>query len=136
MKIARIETPERDVLEGRYDEGVVETDVGTFDAATEEADLLVPCEPSALYCVGRNYGETVEQMGYEIPDEPSFFIKPPASMLAHGEPIEYPSWSGSSGCGPVPTTARRPPAGPSSRPNTASFTRPRNWPPTTRRWTT
>jgi 2-keto-4-pentenoate hydratase/2-oxohepta-3-ene-1,7-dioic acid hydratase in catechol pathway len=93
MKIARIETPEGDVLEGRYDEGVVETDVGAFDTATEETELLVPCEPSALYCVGRNYGETVEQMGYEIPDEPSFFIKPPASMLAHGEPIEHPSFT-------------------------------------------
>lgn len=92
MKVARIETPEGDVLEGRYDEGIVETDVGTFDT-TGEADLMAPCEPSAVYCVGRNYGETVEQMGYEIPDEPSFFIKPPASVLAPGDPIEYPSFT-------------------------------------------
>jgi len=93
MKVARIETPEGDVIEGRYDEGTVETDVGTFDTTAGEADLLAPCEPSACYCVGRNYGETVEQMGYEVPDEPSFFIKPPTSVLAHGEPIEYPPFT-------------------------------------------
>jgi 2-keto-4-pentenoate hydratase/2-oxohepta-3-ene-1,7-dioic acid hydratase in catechol pathway len=93
MKVARVETPDGDVLEGRYDDGVVETDVGTFDTRADEASLLAPCEPSALYCVGRNYGETVEQMGYEIPDEPSFFIKPPTSVLGPGEPIEYPSFT-------------------------------------------
>jgi 2-keto-4-pentenoate hydratase/2-oxohepta-3-ene-1,7-dioic acid hydratase in catechol pathway len=54
---------------------------------------LPPCEPSALYCVGRNYAETLEQMDYERPEEPDFFVKPPASLLAHGEPIPYPTFT-------------------------------------------
>jgi len=32
-------------------------------------------------------------MEYERPEEPDFFIKPPASLLAHGEPIRYPEWT-------------------------------------------
>ncbi|TKX83362.1 FAA hydrolase family protein, partial [Halorubrum sp. SS5] len=51
------------------------------------------CDPSALYCVGRNYAETLDQMDYERPDEPDFFVKPPASLLAHGQPIRYPEWT-------------------------------------------
>ncbi|TKX83363.1 FAA hydrolase family protein, partial [Halorubrum sp. SS5] len=51
------------------------------------------CDPSALYCVGRNYAETLDQMDYERPDEPDFFVKPPASLLAHGEPVRYPEWT-------------------------------------------
>jgi 2-keto-4-pentenoate hydratase/2-oxohepta-3-ene-1,7-dioic acid hydratase in catechol pathway len=93
MKVARIETQEGDVIEGRYEEGLVETDVGVFDTTENGAALLAPCEPRALYCVGRNYGETVDQMGYDVPDEPDFFIKPPTSVLAHGEPIRYPSFT-------------------------------------------
>lgn len=44
-------------------------------------DLLPPCEPGTLYCVGRNYGEKIDQMEYDVPDTPDFFIKP--SVAAH-----------------------------------------------------
>ncbi len=44
-------------------------------------DLLAPCEPGTLYCVGRNYGEKIDQMEYDVPDVPDFFIKP--AVAAH-----------------------------------------------------
>ena len=91
MKLARVET-DAGVLEGEYDaDGTVRTDEGSF--APEEYDLLPPCEPSALYCVGRNFGETIEQMDYEVPEEPDFFIKPPTSLHPPETPVPYPTFS-------------------------------------------
>ena len=90
MRLARIETP-AGVLEGEYDDGTVHTDEGSYGPG--EYDLLAPCEPSAFYCVGRNFGEKVDQMDYEIPEEPDFFIKPPASLHPPETLIPYPSFS-------------------------------------------
>jgi 2-keto-4-pentenoate hydratase/2-oxohepta-3-ene-1,7-dioic acid hydratase in catechol pathway len=90
MKLARIETPDG-VLEGEYDDGTVHTDEGSY--APAEYELLAPCEPAVFYCVGRNFGEKVDQMDYEIPDEPDFFIMPPASVHDPETPISYPSFS-------------------------------------------
>lgn len=90
MKLARIATDDG-VVTGRYEDGVVHGDDGAYEVA--DGDFLPPCEPSAMYCVGRNYAATIEQMEYERPDEPDFFIKPPASLLGHRDPIPYPEFT-------------------------------------------
>ena len=90
MKLARAETADG-VVSGEVHDGALVTDDATYEGS--EYDLLAPCEPSALYCAGRNFGAKVEQMGYDVPDEPDFFIKPPVSVLAPGDDIEYPKWS-------------------------------------------
>ncbi|ELY67533.1 fumarylacetoacetate hydrolase family protein [Natrinema versiforme] len=91
MKLARIATDDGPVA-GRYEDGVVHTDDGVYEVESD-ADFLPPCEPSALYCVGRNFAETLDQMEYERPDEPDFFIKPPASLVGHEDPVPYPGFS-------------------------------------------
>ncbi len=91
MKLARIATDDGPVA-GRYEDGIVHTDDGVYEIDTETA-FLPPCTPSALYCVGRNFAATIDQMEYERPDEPDFFIKPPASLVGHGDPIPYPEFS-------------------------------------------
>ncbi|AGN00464.1 2-keto-4-pentenoate hydratase [Salinarchaeum sp. Harcht-Bsk1] len=91
MRIARLLTPEGPVT-GEYDDGVVQTEDGFYEVG-RDGRLLPPCEPSALYCVGRNYATTLDQMDYERPEEPDFFIKPATSLLAHGQPIPYPSFT-------------------------------------------
>jgi len=91
MRQARLLTTEGPVA-GRYDDGVVYAEDGAYEVGTD-GRLLPPCEPSALYCVGRNYAETIEQMEYERPEEPDFFIKPPAALLGHGQPIPYPAFT-------------------------------------------
>lgn len=91
MRLARVDTPEGTVT-GEYSDGAVHAEDGVHEAAVE--DLLAPCEPSALYCVGRNYAATIDSMGYDTPDEPDFFIKPPASVVGPGDPVPYPSFSG------------------------------------------
>ncbi|USZ68937.1 fumarylacetoacetate hydrolase family protein [Halorussus salilacus] len=91
MRLARLLTPDGPVR-GEYDDGVVHAADGRYEVG-RDGRLLPPCEPSALYCVGRNYAETLEQMEYERPEEPDFFVKPPASLLAHEQPIPYPEFT-------------------------------------------
>ncbi|MDS0475855.1 fumarylacetoacetate hydrolase family protein [Natrinema sp. 1APR25-10V2] len=91
MKLARIATDDGPVA-GRYEDGIVHTDDGVYEIDTDTA-FLPPCTPSALYCIGRNFAATIDQMEYERPDEPDFFIKPPASLVGHGDPIPYPGFS-------------------------------------------
>ncbi|MFB6167720.1 MAG: fumarylacetoacetate hydrolase family protein [Haloferacaceae archaeon] len=90
MRLARVDTPDGPVR-GEYRDGAVHADDGVYEADPD--DLLAPCEPSALYCVGRNYAATVDSMGYDVPDEPDFFIKPPAAVVGPGADIPYPTFS-------------------------------------------
>ncbi len=91
MRLARIRTSDGTVT-GRYEDGVVHTDDESYEVGVD-GDLRPPCEPTALYCVGRNYAETLDQMEYERPEEPDFFIKPPASLVSHDTPIAYPEFT-------------------------------------------
>ena len=91
MKLARIAV-EGEVHEGEYRDGVVATESDEF-VVGEDGHLAPPCDPSALYCVGRNFAETLDQMEYDVPDQPAFFIKPPASVVAHDQPVPYPTFS-------------------------------------------
>jgi len=91
MRLARLLTPDGPVA-GEYDDGTIYADDGVYEVGVD-GRLLPPCEPSALYCVGRNYAATLDQMEYERPEEPDFFIKPPTSLLAHGQEIPYPDWT-------------------------------------------
>jgi len=91
MRLARLLTPEGPVA-GRYDDGTIHADDGSYEVG-RDGRLLPPCDPTALYCVGRNSAETLDQMEYERPEEPDFFIKPPASLLAHDQDIAYPEWT-------------------------------------------
>ncbi|XVH31832.1 fumarylacetoacetate hydrolase family protein [Haloferacaceae archaeon DSL9] len=91
MRLARISTDDGPRA-GRYEDGVVAVDGDDYEIGTD-AELLPPCEPTALYCVGRNYAATLDQMAYERPEEPDFFIKPPASLLSHEASIPYPPFT-------------------------------------------
>lgn len=92
MKIARACTQDGTVT-GEYRNGEIIDDTGRHYEVGENATLLPPCEPSALYCVGRNFTEKIDQMDYDIPDKPDFFIKPPVSLQAPDSDIPYPSFT-------------------------------------------
>ncbi|MFW5940003.1 MAG: fumarylacetoacetate hydrolase family protein, partial [Halolamina sp.] len=91
MRLARIRTGDG-VVAGEYDDGVVRSD-GEAYVVGEDGDLAPPCDPSAVYCIGRNYAENLERKGYERPAQPTFFIKPPVSVIPHETPIPYPTFS-------------------------------------------
>lgn len=90
MKIARVSTADGVVTGELEGDTVVGSDV---EYGPDDYDLLAPCTPSALYCLGRNYAGTLDQMDYERPEEPDFFIKPPTSVLAPDASIPYPEFT-------------------------------------------
>ena len=60
----------------------------------QEAERLLPAaSPSKIVCVGRNYAEHAKELGNEVPKEPLLFLKPPSSLIGHGEAIVYPRLS-------------------------------------------
>jgi 2-keto-4-pentenoate hydratase/2-oxohepta-3-ene-1,7-dioic acid hydratase in catechol pathway len=92
VKIARACTPDGTVT-GHLDGNELTDDVGNQYTIGEDASFLPPCEPSALYCIGRNFGEKIDQMDYDRPDRPDFFIKPPTSLASPNTDITYPSFT-------------------------------------------
>ncbi|HAL61874.1 MAG TPA: 2-hydroxyhepta-2,4-diene-1,7-dioate isomerase [Chloroflexi bacterium] len=52
--------------------------------------LFVPCEPTKIVALARNYSGHAEEMGKPLPDEPIIFLKPPSALLAHGGKIALP----------------------------------------------
>lgn len=91
MRIGRLLTSEGPVV-GEYRNGVIHADSGSYEIGID-GRLLPPCDPSVLYCIGRNYDDTLSQKGYERPEQPSFFLKPPTALLGHNRPIMYPGFT-------------------------------------------
>ena len=56
-------------------------------------ELLVPCEPSKIIAVGKNYVDHAAEFNSEVPKEPLLFLKPPSSLLASGGVIKLPGMS-------------------------------------------
>ena len=55
--------------------------------AASEVDVLPPCEPSKIVCVGLNYADHAAEQGKEVPDRPLLFLKPPNTVAAHGDRV-------------------------------------------------
>jgi len=78
---------------GRVSEGVLFDGSVVVEGRTygeSEVQLLVPAEPSKIICVGFNYRDHAEEMHIALPKEPVLFMKPPSSLLCHGEAIRRP----------------------------------------------
>jgi 2-keto-4-pentenoate hydratase/2-oxohepta-3-ene-1,7-dioic acid hydratase in catechol pathway len=58
--------------------------------ALVDVTLLPPAEPSKIVAVGRNYAEHAAELGSAIAERPRIFLKPPSSLVAHGQAIRYP----------------------------------------------
>ena len=89
MRLARAQTSDG-VVSGRYEDGTLETGTDVYDI---DGNLLAPVRPTTMYCVGRNYTATLDQMEYERPSEPDFFIKPSVATHPPETPIPYPAFS-------------------------------------------
>jgi len=55
--------------------------------------LLPPVEPSKIVAVGRNYAEHATELGLGAAERPRIFLKPPSSLIAHGQAICCPAES-------------------------------------------
>jgi len=66
---------------------------GTAGAELSIARFLPPCQPSKIVALGLNYRDHAQEMGFAIPAEPILFLKPPSSIIGHGDNIVYPPLS-------------------------------------------
>ncbi len=66
---------------------------GVASHILEEVQLLPPVEPSKIICVGRNYVAHAKEHDAEVPEVPLIFLKPPSTVIAHGETIYLPPQS-------------------------------------------
>lgn len=58
--------------------------------ALAKVKLLPPTIPTKIILVGLNYKDHARELSMAIPEEPIIFLKPPSSLIAHGEDIVYP----------------------------------------------
>ncbi|MFV0421126.1 fumarylacetoacetate hydrolase family protein [Oleidesulfovibrio sp.] len=56
----------------------------------EEITVLPVVTPSKIVCMGMNFKDHAEEIGFEIPSEPVFFLKPPSSVIGSGQAIVLP----------------------------------------------
>lgn len=52
--------------------------------------FLPPMVPTKIVCIGMNYRGHIEEIGAEVPKRPMFFLKPPSSLIGHGQDIIIP----------------------------------------------
>ena len=60
---------------------------------TDGLRWLVPCVPSKIVGVGRNFQAHSAELGNPIPSEPILFLKPPSALLPQGGIIRLPAAS-------------------------------------------
>ncbi len=89
MKSVRFRDPAGATRHGVFEDGSVRFANARY--ALEDVDVLAPCEPSKVVCVGRNYADHADEMGSEVPDRPLFFLKPPNTLAGHGDTVTVPA---------------------------------------------
>jgi len=56
-------------------------------------ELVAPCAPTKIVCVGRNFPAHAEEHGAVVPPEPLLFLKPPSAVIGPEQPIVLPPQS-------------------------------------------
>jgi 2-keto-4-pentenoate hydratase/2-oxohepta-3-ene-1,7-dioic acid hydratase in catechol pathway len=89
MRTARFRDPAGSVRTGEWHGDAVSFGGETYDL--DAVDVLPPCEPTKIVCIGRNYAEHAEEFGNEVPDRPLLFLKPPNALSGHGDTVTLPA---------------------------------------------
>jgi 2-keto-4-pentenoate hydratase/2-oxohepta-3-ene-1,7-dioic acid hydratase in catechol pathway len=89
MRYARFRDPAGSVRRGEYDGETVR--FGDREYVTDEVDLLPPCDPTKVVCVGLNYADHAAEQEKEVPDRPLLFLKPPSALSGHGDTVTLPA---------------------------------------------
>ena len=100
MKIVRFEFDEKIKIGDWGEEGIRELtgDLSSLKPngktfPSEKVRLLVPCVPSKIIAVGKNYPSHVKELSSPTPKEPILFLKPPSALLPQNGNIVYPTMS-------------------------------------------
>jgi len=88
VHLVRFRDPDGAVRHGRREDDEVLARGRSY--ALGAVDLLAPCEPSKVVCVGLNYMDHIEEGNREVPERPSLFLKPPNAVRGPGDTIVLP----------------------------------------------
>ncbi|WP_436344199.1 fumarylacetoacetate hydrolase family protein [Natronorubrum sp. FCH18a] len=91
MKYVRFRDPAGAVRRGEFESGHVHFANESYSLEDDAIDVLPPCDPSKIVCVGRNYADHAAEMGNDVPDRPSIFLKPPNALAGHGDTVTAPA---------------------------------------------
>ncbi|MDQ2049408.1 fumarylacetoacetate hydrolase family protein [Natronolimnohabitans sp. A-GB9] len=91
MKYVRFRDPAGAVRRGEYENGDVHFGTESYALEDDEIDVLPPCEPSKIVCIGRNYADHADEMGSDLPDRPMLFLKGPNTVASHGDTVTAPA---------------------------------------------
>ena len=91
MKYVRFRDPAGAVRRGEFENGHVHFGNESYALDSDEIDVLAPCEPSKIVCIGRNYADHADEMGSDVPDRPLIFLKPPNAIASHGDTVTAPA---------------------------------------------
>ncbi|MDR3262990.1 MAG: fumarylacetoacetate hydrolase family protein [Clostridiales bacterium] len=73
-------------LKGGLSGGFVKT-----SKTVEAKKILPPVKPSKIIALGANYVKHAEELKLNVGKEPVIFLKPPTSVIGHGDDIVYPA---------------------------------------------
>ena len=65
--------------------------VGPEFLAAADVELLAPCDPTKVVCVGLNYADHADEQDSDVPDRPLLFLKPPNTVASHGNDVTLPA---------------------------------------------
>ncbi|SFR43267.1 fumarylacetoacetate hydrolase family protein [Halogeometricum limi] len=89
MHRVRFRDPAGSVRDGHWHDDHVSFAGETY--SFDEVDILPPCEPTKIVCIGRNYAEHADEMENEVPDRPLLFLKAPNALASHGGTVPLPA---------------------------------------------
>ena len=89
MSTVRFRDPAGSVRRGEWHGDAVSFGGQTYDL--DAVEVLPPCDPTKIVCIGRNYAEHAEEFGNDVPDRPLLFLKPPNTLSAHGDTVTLPA---------------------------------------------
>ena len=91
------------LLDGAYDDLRAVISGGMLNALAAAAENAVPdiplaevefhpviAAPERIVCIGLNYMNHIKEMGREVPEKPSLFLKMASALVGHGQPIVKP----------------------------------------------
>lgn len=83
----KVRNDEVTVLEGRFPD----FQPTATKLSLAELDLLAPCEPSKILCLGLNYRDHAQEFNLPVPEQPVVFMKPSTAVTAPDSAIVYPN---------------------------------------------
>jgi 2-keto-4-pentenoate hydratase/2-oxohepta-3-ene-1,7-dioic acid hydratase in catechol pathway len=89
MHTVRFRDPAGSIRRGEWHGDHVSFGGATYDL--DAVDVLPPCEPSKIVCIGRNYADHAAERDNELPDRPLLFLKPPNALAGHRDTVTLPA---------------------------------------------